>query len=582
LSRPIDYWLDPHTGRRWPDVHGKRIDYRHVPVGDPKWIWELNRCQELPILAQAWLLTGDERYAVAACDEGISWAAQNLPGRGVAWVNGYEAGLRAISLSVTFAALRHAGAPMSREQRTAFLRLLWQHGRWILRDPSTHSSANNHRLGEVVGLLVLAALTPELGDAQRWLHVASDDLADEAARQILGDGVGAEQAFTYHLYVLDLLLVAVAVLDSIDAITPQPVLDAICRSGDALWAQIGHTEPEPRYGDTDDAVALRVSAGELRDARSVAASVAACIAHPHARAVANSHDAAAWWLFGADGLERFRQTETAAPPDDIYLRECGLVILRRGEARITMDVGPLGYLSLAAHGHADALGLTLTTGGTEVVAFRGTSFHATVEVDDVSQSQPGGPFLWTKHAKVEVLGVDLKRGFVAARHDGYMRLDDPVAHQRSILSLAEGVLLVTDRLDAESPHCCRQRWPFHRDVELTREGDAHLRASIEGRPVLHLHLTSTAEGALEVARGATDPLAGWWSSRLEHWEPAPLASWVVRSSGAVHLVAMLLFSDAVTSITRADLRLQGNTALITLDDAHFAIGLDTPDLKVMR
>src|SRR2546428_12944233 len=61
-----DYDRDPFTGARWPATHGKRLDYRRATHGDPKWIWELNRCQELPLLCLAWRLTGDDRFAVSA------------------------------------------------------------------------------------------------------------------------------------------------------------------------------------------------------------------------------------------------------------------------------------------------------------------------------------------------------------------------------------------------------------------------------------------------------------------------------------------------------------------------------------
>ena len=57
LSEPIDWNLDPVSGVRWPDLPPSKIDYR-TPDRDVKWIWELNRLQHLPWLAQAWLLTG--------------------------------------------------------------------------------------------------------------------------------------------------------------------------------------------------------------------------------------------------------------------------------------------------------------------------------------------------------------------------------------------------------------------------------------------------------------------------------------------------------------------------------------------
>ena len=598
LPLPIDYRFDPYARRRWPDRHGKQIDYRHMPTGDPKWIWELNRCQELPILVQAWLLSGEERYAVAAVEEALRWGEQNPPGRGVAWVNGYEAGQRAISLSMTFAALRGVGAPMSDQQRMGFLRVLWQHGRWIERDPSTHSSANNHRIGELVGMVVLSALTPELTDTRRWFASALAELASEASRQILADGIGAEQAFTYHLYVLHLYLVAIAALDAAGRAVPRPLLDAVARSGDALWAQIGSEEPALTYGDSDDAVAMRLGAVELLDARSLAGAVAARVAHPRARAVADSYDGNAWWLFGPEGHRRFHETEPAGEPGDVHLPDGGLVILRHGGNRVTMDTGPLGYLSLAAHGHADALALTLTVRGTEVIAdpgtgsyfrssevreaFRSTAFHATVEVDGLNQSEVGGAFLWNTHAEVRDLKVDMELGTVSAAHDGYLRLEDPVRHHRSIVALREENLLVVDRLEASNAHSYRQSWPFHRDVEVETEGENGLLAAVGGDPALRMRLACTGTGRLELVREQTQPLVGWWSSRLESWEPAWHASWNVDCSGVVYMVAVLAYGEELLDAAELDVHLEGDIAVVRIADEQLEVTLDDGRLLVSR
>ena len=86
----------------------------------------------------------------------------------------------------------------------------------------------------------------------------------------------------------------------------------------------------------------------------------------------------------------------------------------RDELRIVADAGPLGYLSIAAHGHADALAFTLSAHGQELLIdpgtyayhterewrdwFRGTAAHNTVTLDDENQSVIGGNFMWLQRA----------------------------------------------------------------------------------------------------------------------------------------------------------------------------------------
>ena len=72
----VDWNYDPLSDYRWPAIASRRIDHR-VASSDPKWIWELNRLQHLPVLAQAWLFTGEPRYAELAFAHLDSWLEQN-------------------------------------------------------------------------------------------------------------------------------------------------------------------------------------------------------------------------------------------------------------------------------------------------------------------------------------------------------------------------------------------------------------------------------------------------------------------------------------------------------------------------
>ena len=95
---PVDWHLDPVSGRRAPLTHWSRLDpLAATALGDSKVIWELNRHQWLVGLGCAYRLSGDERYAVAAVDSIGEWIAANPPGLGVNWASSLEVALRLIS-----------------------------------------------------------------------------------------------------------------------------------------------------------------------------------------------------------------------------------------------------------------------------------------------------------------------------------------------------------------------------------------------------------------------------------------------------------------------------------------------------
>ena len=130
LPQPVDWNYDPVADVRWPTVAASKIDHRNA-AADVKWIWELNRLQHLPWLAQAWLFTGDDRYSERAFAQLNSWLAQNPPGRGIGWRGAFEAGIRAISVAVALQGLRDSPA-LTVERYRAVVTMLAQSGAALL------------------------------------------------------------------------------------------------------------------------------------------------------------------------------------------------------------------------------------------------------------------------------------------------------------------------------------------------------------------------------------------------------------------------------------------------------------------
>ena len=344
---------------------------------------------------------------------------------------------------------------------------------------------------------------------------------------------------------LDLFLLVVA-LARARGVAPAPAIaGALARAADALATLVQGSEPQPAFGDADDGRAFVLDGAENRDVNGVAATIAACLDRRSETA-----DPAALLLFGGAGA-----AAPPAPARDAVLADSGLAVLRRARTRTLFDAGPLGYLSLAAHGHADALQVTLADEGLELVtdpgtgsyygdrarraAFRSTAFHPTVTVDGLDQAEQAGPFLWRDHYTAALRVSDLDRGVLVGEHDGYARLPDPVSHRRAVLALDDGSLLVYDRLGADGHHAYVQTWPLHPTLEASAHG-ATVEARLESELRLLIAVAASSPGRLRLRRGEHEPLAGWWSRRLEAAEPAWTVQHEVACTGGVGLAALLL------------------------------------------
>ena len=167
-----DWFFDPVTGRRAPQVdYCFKVNHRSEDVtGNVKQIWELSRMHHLTVLAAAFALTGDERYAERAAAHLRSWWAQNPFLSGVHWTSGIETGLRLIAwvwvrrlldgwAGVTELFERQRGGAWPRSGGTSTT---------LHRFRSRGSSANNHVIAEAAGLLVAALAFDWFAESSRW------------------------------------------------------------------------------------------------------------------------------------------------------------------------------------------------------------------------------------------------------------------------------------------------------------------------------------------------------------------------------------------------------------------------------
>ncbi|BAH54051.1 heparinase II/III family protein [Rhodococcus opacus] len=583
LGRPIDWHYDPIARVRWPAVSAGRINHRTF-AGDPKWIWELNRLQHLPWLAEAWLFTGDRKYSSAAFVQLDSWIAQNPPGIGIAWRGAFEAGVRAVSIVVALQGLRDS-PDLTAERFRDIVRVLAQSAKRCWQYRSRYSSANNHLVGELAGLAISAIAFPDVAPLARWEATALRALALEATRQILPDGAGAEQAVGYQIFTAELLLTVVSSVALRGGRPPSAIVDALDRSALFLAALVGDGDPAPRYGDDDEGFAVRLGAEPVRTVRDHLGAVAAVTGNVIARNAGRATLSSAWLRtanpVGPTTRPRFDGTASFIAPDG------GLAVLRAHQRRLTMDIGPLGYLSPAAHGHADALAVTLSVGGEELVgdpgtasyyghpdwrtAHRGSRAHATVCIDGLDQSVIGGPFLWSRHARVRMRSIDLSKGIVDAEHDGYVRLPDPVVHRRCLIAPpTRHAILVVDLITGLGSHEMCTSWPLPPELDVSATGSEHL-VSRGGTPVLQILYAGTGELERDEVRGGT--LLGWWSRRLESREP----SWLVGAHCVGEVPAVIV--SALNPLCGRDERI--SNLRVTLDERRIVARWRESDAEVV-
>ncbi|MCX4657899.1 heparinase II/III family protein [Streptomyces uncialis] len=534
-----DWWYDPKTGRRAPSGYAFDVPYRSEDaVGDIKQIWEPSRHQYLTVLAAAYAITGDERYAERVAAHLRSWWAANPPLRGVHWISGIELGIRLLSWVWTRRLLDGwPGAAGLFEGNPEALHQIWHHQRWLAAFPSRGSSANNHIIAEAAGQFAAACAFDWFPSSARWRADALRSLERHLRSNTFPSGLNRELATEYHGLVLELGLAAVAEADAAEVPVPGSVRLVLLRMTDALAAVVDDRLRPPRQGDSDDGHGLIVDgAGTDRWASLLATGDAV-------------FGRLTWWpeVTGTDvrtpllaALIRSTPPAVTRPANrPARFADAGLTILR-GPAGIwcRCDGGPHGFLSIAAHAHADALSVEVRHDGVDVLSdpgtycyhgqpewrqyFRSTLGHNTLELGGADQSVSGGPFLWTRQARSRVLATETGEtadGGVArwcAEHDGYQ---GSVHRRRVELTGAGQELRITDEVSGPRKAA---RLAFHLGPAITADlvgNRAQLTWTRDGEDRSAV-LDLPGELSWRAHRGETGPPLGWYSAGFGRKEPS--------------------------------------------------------------
>lgn len=542
-----DWALDPTSGWSFPGQElAFRVEYRSRGDGrNVKAVWELSRHHHLSVLAAAWWLTGDERYATRAAEHLRSWWGANPVLTGVNWNSGIEIGIRLISWVWTRRLLEGwAGAPGLFEENPVARHQVYWHQRWLAAFPSRGSSANNHVVAEAAGQLVASCAFAWFRESGRWREDASALFCEQLARNTFESGLNREQAFEYLGLVTELGLVAAAEASAAGGGLGAETHRVLCRSLDALASVLDVTGRPPRYGDGDDGRALVTDDPGANRWTSLLTSGAALFGR-QPWWPAGAADVRSLWL-GALGGSELGGGGQRAERRRSHFPDAGLTILRAapdsvGEVWCRADGGPHGFGSIAAHAHADALSIEVRIDGIEVLAdpgtycyhsepafrryFRSTLGHSTIELDGADQSAAGGPFMWTRHAQTQVhqASTDGPGPLVwSASHDGYGRLAAPAVHRRRVcIEAVSGQIEITDEIETAGHH--QARLAFHLGPTVSAELSAD-RAVLrwagahgeESEAVLVLPAALTWRGY----RGSTDPVLGWYSAGFGRRQPA--------------------------------------------------------------
>ena len=377
-----------------------KLNHRSLPDGaDIKLIWELSRWHALVRLAMAAHVLGDERAGEKCVLWLEDWVKHNPPFHGWNWTSALESGMRLIQFTWIDALLAGVAEAWGIDAELDTLRhqILPPHAWFTWRHQSFGSSANNHLLGELAGLIAATVRWPALENWGAPIMELQRRWEREVLAQFAEDGGNREQALNYQLFAWELCWQArLALVASGRRIADE--VDERLRAAAGFFVEVQVPSDSWDYGDSDSAFVAPFFADDRH-----------AVAEWHAwLGDAKKSPAIACWL-GESPVG-----PVSALHEGWSCRErSGQVVWRGPRFTVRYDVSPLGYLKPAAHGHLDALHLSLWLDGIALVVDPGTgcyyaesrlrtwlasrAAHNGPSPDGLNHPRRLGPFLWGPH-----------------------------------------------------------------------------------------------------------------------------------------------------------------------------------------
>ncbi|MEW5868009.1 MAG: alginate lyase family protein [Chloroflexota bacterium] len=570
---PLVHWTRYETGGQQAGTASSQGEVGDATSSDVKFTWEPARFGWAYLLARAYRLSGDERYAAAFWEHTQAFLQANPPYLGPHWTSAQEVALRLIALVFAWGVFKdsqHSTPPRAAQLAQAV-------AAHADRIPPTllyaRAQNNNHLLSEAAGLYTAALALPGHPQAHYWGRLGWRWFERGLQMQIAEDGAYIQHSANYHRLMLQLAVWVDCLGRSAGRVlsdTTQARLEAATR-----WL-LALVDPAsggaPNLGPNDGAYILPLTVCPFADYRPALQAAALVFWGQPAFAVGPWDEISLWLGLRGQGQERIA-------PSRIELSSCTPHVLR------SPGGDSWAYLRAARFsgrpGHADQLHLDLWWRGLNVAqdagtylynapppwdnALAGTAAHNTLVVAGRDQMQRAGRFLYLDWAQAQVLSQS--EHTLVAQHDGYRRLG--LFHRRSVSLTPVGDWLVQDSLlplahVSSHPQPCLAAlhwlfpdWPWNLEEVNAQEVLLELSSPLGW---VKLHVTGKAglsdRLAVQVVRagellygvGEPDPTRGW--SSATYGDKIPALSVRICAQGALPLELASQFTFAKSESSR--------------------------------
>lgn len=398
------------TKENWPEEpFSPSINImQRVDIGDIRTNWELNRHFQFASIAKSYYCTKEAKYLNEIKYLFSDWNKHNRFLHGVEWSSCMELAIRVNSWVYAYAFIKKARSDESILDKLEHgIFVMVEH---ILKHRARFSSANNHLIVEMYAVALVGIIT----DYSPWREKALSILTKELSNQNYSDGINKEMSLHYQGFVMEAYGLLYLLLKKNQIEIPKKWRVYLSSMSKFIADSTDEFNNTIEFGDSDEGKILDLN-GYIDNYYQYILQLMGSVLEVEYTDFPRHENLE--WILPREILER---KERYIPNLVSCRKEGGYTFIQSKDKRILIgiDHANLGFGSIAAHGHADALSIQLLVDGIPVLVdsgtynyhykpedrdyYRSTAAHNTVEVGTKEQSDMLGPFIWGKKATTKL------------------------------------------------------------------------------------------------------------------------------------------------------------------------------------
>lgn len=519
-----------------PDGH--RDWYYKGPNNDKEWAWLSNRHTQLAEVYEAYMETGNPKYARYIDAFLRDFIIKSMPYPAAksstsVW-RGLEVSFRVKVWSRIFYGLVNSSY-LSPATQLLMLSSLPDHAHY---NRHFHSGTNWLTM-EISALATAATNFPEYKNADEWLTYAIATMTESMKGQVYPDGIQTELTSHYHNVALANFELFKDICDRANRPLPDFFNETIVSMYDYIARAI-----------RPDGYRILNNDGDRGSDRELLVKAAEKYHKP------------AWAYLATNG----QQGTLPAQGPSYFFPWAGQLISRSGydaEAHWSFfDIGPWG----SGHQHNDKLHISVSAYGRDLLVdagrfaytgevaakFRsyatGSAGHNLILID--GNGQKPGPTLAKVPLDESHVKITPEFDYATGQFSDFKNTEGTARHTRALLYLRNAFWVVVDRVQTDRPRTIETLWHWHPDCAVTQDGNTIKTTNSKGN--LAVIPVGTFPLSIRFVKGQEQPeIQGWYSPEYNLYTPNTAAIYSADITHDQTFVWLLMPSEGKTPVVKA-------------------------------